>query len=147
MKGNFHARFLGGRGRVNRLRLPGATSHVTMSLSVNAYTRRPDGGMEIVSVDSSEELAGFERCRRELWGHEFVRGLGLTLLPTLAEGDIYAEGEAVGRLERDTQCLLTHVTSVAAATRYTTEFITQRCQNILGAISRAREIGGGVVIW
>src|SRR6516165_12282738 len=105
-----------------------------MSLSVSTYIRRPDGGMEIVSVDSSDELAGFECCRRDLWGHEFVRGLGLTLLPTLAEGDIYAEGEAVGRLQSDIQCLLDHVTSVAEATRYTTDFITQRCQNILGAI-------------
>ena len=31
MKGNFHARFLGGRGRVNRLRLPG-TKLWTMGL-------------------------------------------------------------------------------------------------------------------
>lgn len=103
--------------------------------------------MEIVSVDSSADLAGFERCRRDLWGHEFVRGLGVTLLPRLAEGDIYAEGEDIGRLESDTQCLLTHVTSVSEATRYTAEFITQRCQNILGAVRRAREVGGGVVIW
>jgi hypothetical protein len=50
-------------------------------------------------------------------------------------------------LQSDIQCLLDHVTSVAEATRYTTDFITQRCQNILGAIRRARETGGGVVIW
>ena len=73
--------------------------------------------------------------------------MGLALLPTLAEDDIYAEGEAVGRLESDTQRLLTHVTVVAEATGYTSEFINLRCQNILGAIRRAREIGGGVVIW
>ena len=29
VRGNSHARFLGGRGRVNRLRLPGAASRIT----------------------------------------------------------------------------------------------------------------------
>jgi len=103
--------------------------------------------MNIIDVDHSEELAGFERCRQDLWGHEAVRALGLALLPTLAEGDIYAEGDAIGQLESDTQRLLTHVTAVAEATRYTTEFITQRCQNILSAVLHARKIGGDVVIW
>jgi hypothetical protein len=31
VKGNFHARFLGGRGRVNRSRLPGAALRATIS--------------------------------------------------------------------------------------------------------------------
>ena len=31
MKGNFHARFLGGCGRVNRLHLPGATMHTIIA--------------------------------------------------------------------------------------------------------------------
>jgi hypothetical protein len=35
VKGNIHARFLGGRGRINRLRLPGAHSHVgTATLTI-----------------------------------------------------------------------------------------------------------------
>ena len=36
MKGNFYARFLGGRGRVNRSRLPGAT-HTRMLLTVTLW--------------------------------------------------------------------------------------------------------------
>ena len=102
--------------------------------------------MEFLSAAPSEYVAGFERCRRDLWGHEFVCGLGLVLLPALAKDDVFAEGKAIDQLESDTQCILSNIASVSEATRYTEEFISQRCQNILGAIRRAREIGGGVVI-
>ena len=44
VKGNFHARFLGGRGRVNRLRLPGVqTRH-----RVNAHTKPKLAGVYLL---------------------------------------------------------------------------------------------------
>lgn len=119
----------------------------TMSLIVNTYTRTPDGRMDIIEVDHSEELAGFERCRQDLWGHISVRALGLVILPTLANSDIYAEGEAIVQLERDTNLILTNVSAVVEATQYTSDFVIKHCQNILRAIRLAHEIKGGVVIW
>ena len=117
-----------------------------MTLSVNVYVRTPDGRVDILPVDHADELAGFESCRHELWGHQTVRALGLRLLPTLVEGDIWAEGSAIDHLESDTERLLAHVTVVANATGYSGDFISSRCRNILGAIRRARKAGGGVVI-
>ena len=43
MKGNFHARFLGGRGRVNRLCLPGPTSHTMPDTMVTPHCEREAG--------------------------------------------------------------------------------------------------------
>src|SRR2546425_6295563 len=40
VKGNFHARFLGGRGRVNRLRLPGAHSPIACKTLQKPRKRR-----------------------------------------------------------------------------------------------------------
>lgn len=100
-----------------------------------------------MEVDHSEELAGFERCRHGLWGHEAVRALGLALLPTLVEGDIYSEGDALSVLESEIQLILTHVPAVAEATQFRVDYVTSRCHNILRAVRRAQEIGGGVVIW
>ena len=118
-----------------------------MSLTVNTYRKLPDGNMDFIEVPHSEEVAGFEHCRHELWGHESVRALGLSLLPSLAHTDIYADSESVAQLESETQQIIAHVAEIAEATQYRADFITYRCQNILGAIRRAREIGGGVVIW
>jgi len=39
VKGNFHARFLRGRGRINHLRLPGAASHRMMITYVGLISR------------------------------------------------------------------------------------------------------------
>jgi hypothetical protein len=118
-----------------------------MTLIVNTFIRTANGGMDFVDVDHSDELAGFESCRTDLWGHVSVRALGLKLLPTLAEQDIYAEGDDIRQLESDVHLLLSHVMTVAEKTKYSTDFINHRCQNMLNAIRRAREVGGGVVIW
>jgi len=120
---------------------------VSMSLIVNTYKRLPAGGMDIIEVAHAEEVAGFERCRHDLWGHEFVLSLGLALLPSLVHTDIHAEGEALDLLEREAGQIIVHVAGIAEATQYRADYITSRCQNILAAVRRAREIGGGVVIW
>ena len=103
--------------------------------------------MDFIEAGPGSDLAGFEICRHKLWGHKSVRALGLLLLPTLAEGDIYAEGDAIAQLEADVHQILKHLSDVSAKTEFTEEFIEHRCRNILEAAGRAREIGGGVVIW
>lgn len=117
-----------------------------MSLLVHAYTRsgsKPD----FVPIEHSEELAGFEVCRRTLWGHPFVASLGLSLLPSLAHTDVCCEGEeSLAQLSAEVELLIARCESVSAATSFDTEFILHRCRNILGAIRRARELDGGVII-
>jgi hypothetical protein len=103
--------------------------------------------MDILERDGSKELAGFERCRTDLWGHAVVKELGAKLLPTLAREDIYAEGDAVTQLEHDIKLILAHIPAIATATGYEATFITERAQNILDATRHAQEIDGCVVIW
>ena len=115
-----------------------------MSLIVNAYSRSESQLEFAPPVEHADELAGFEDCRQTLWGHPFVVSLGLSLLPLLAHDDLYCEG--VARLEAEVELLLTRLVSVSAATGFDGDFITRRCQNILGAARRARELSGGVFI-
>src|SRR6476646_2223983 len=106
----------------------------TVSLTVNAFKRGANGSMDLLDVDHSDELAGFEVCRQKLWGHASVRALGLVVLPSLSAGDIYAEGDAIPKLEAEVKTLLEHLAVVAVETGYDEAFITHRCQNILGAV-------------
>ena len=118
-----------------------------MSLTVNAYKKTPGGRWETLPCEHASELAGFESCRRELWGHVSIRDLGATLLPSLIDSDVDAEGDALDQLQREAEEIIAHAAAIATATGYEHDYIVQRCENILGAVRRAKEIGGGVVIW
>lgn len=121
-----------------------------MTLVVNSFVRDPATG-EVVSLPwpaAGEELAGVEACRRTLWGSRAARELGLVLLPTLADHDLYVESDELDRLEREVQLVLGHLDELARATGYTDEYIEHRAANILRAIGVAREHAhGGVVIF
>jgi hypothetical protein len=120
-----------------------------MSLLVYAYTRGQDG--QVQEVDElpdppSSDLAGFEVTRMDLWGSDAVRALGLELLPTLREGDVYAEGDDLRRLAEEVATLRKSIAGVSAATEYSEVFIAARLDNIDAAIRIARRVGGGVYI-
>ena len=117
-----------------------------MSLTVNTYTGEGTTYQSIY-VEHSEELFGFEVCRRELWGHPIMPRLGLSLLPSLKDTDICAEGESpLAQLEAEARLILAQMAQIETATKYTEEFVAFRLQNLLRAIARARELGGGVYI-
>jgi hypothetical protein len=116
-----------------------------MALMVFPYTRGPDGEPTRLEVPPEHnDLAGFEECRRTLWGSDIARALGLTLLPSLAEGDIYAEDEDLSRLDAELSTLRNAVALVAESTLFREDFIRQRIDNIAAAIAVAREHSGGV---
>ena len=117
-----------------------------MTLTVNAYKREGEK-TSFVEVDYSETLAGIEICRTALWGHEAARSLGLTLLPSLAETDIWVEGDDLDRLEWEVQTILANLGRLEKETGCGADYIQVRSGNILRAIARARGVGGGVVIW
>jgi hypothetical protein len=132
-----------------------------MTVTVNVYTCAPDGRLKIVhSEDHSQELAGFESWRTSVWGSEAVRRLGLQLLPSLAEGDLYASDDLLDRLDIEVrqlqeslrlvvdELLANGVHVVANGDPY--ETVAFRLANIAEAVRLARSIpegAGGVVIW
>jgi hypothetical protein len=119
-----------------------------MSLLVNVFTRDDLGKMVFLDADDhSQELAGFEVFRKTFYGGEAARSLGMRLLPSLAEGDLYAEGDDLPRLQDEANRILQNIdlfTDEAAAER---EVLRFRVQNIVNAIVRAKKANGGVVIW
>jgi hypothetical protein len=74
--------------------------------------------------------------------------LGLALLPLLADGDLYAEGENLARLKAEAELLLDNLDVVAEETGTHRNYVELRIRNILNAIDRAQLVSnGGVVIW
>ena len=119
-----------------------------MSLLVNAYTRGPDGRMEVIEPeDHAQELAGFESYRQRLYGSRAARSLGLQLLPTLDGSDVYAEGEEIEQLRAEAELALANIELFVAEVEATAESLRPRFENIVAAARRAAALGGGVVIW
>jgi hypothetical protein len=119
-----------------------------MSLSVNVFTRDETGKIIIHDAhDQSQELAGFEVFRKTFYGGPMALSLGLSLLPVLAERDLYVEGDDLGRLQEEAKLVLRNVVSFARAAAADSEVLRLRAQNILDATERAKKAGGGVVIW
>jgi hypothetical protein len=126
-----------------------------MSLLVSVYREVAPGKLEDVGpqprpAGGDPSLFGFEVCRTTLWGAPFTRALGLTLLPGLAEGNIYATGEDLLRLQQEAELLHQRIHDLSQATGYQEEFIEFRLQNLLGAIAQAMAMEGGagwVYVW
>ncbi|QRK12387.1 hypothetical protein JQX13_21595 [Archangium violaceum] len=125
-----------------------------MSLLVSVYRKKASGDMEDVELQpgpgGEPSLFGGEQCRTTLWGAPFTRALGLALLPSLAERDIYATGEDLRLLRREAELLLRRRAELARATGYDEDYIEFRLQNLLRAIAQAEAIegeAGWVYVW
>ncbi|MFB4315497.1 hypothetical protein [Actinomadura sp. 21ATH] len=119
-----------------------------MSLLVDVFVTDETG--ERVVLDSPAgglDLAGHERTRTLLWGSAAVRELGARHLPVLATEDLWIEpGEIEGFLA-ECELVRANIPAIAARTDRREDYIASRLDNIIGAARRARELGGGVVIW
>lgn len=119
-----------------------------MTLSVSAYVRGPNGEMEFIEPSHpSEELAGFESYRQTLYASHAARSLGLSILPTLDGGNVYADGEDVGRLLAEAELALANIDRFEAELGVNAESLRPRFENIAADARRASDAGGGVVIW
>ncbi|HZI14767.1 MAG TPA: hypothetical protein VE153_30645 [Myxococcus sp.] len=126
-----------------------------MTLIVSVYRKTASGDLEDVELQPGPKggepsLFGFERCRTSLWGSAFSRGLGLVLLPRLAEGDLHATGEDLHLLRQEAELLLQRRAELSQATGYDEDFIEFRLQNLLRAVARAEAIEGNsgwVYVW
>lgn len=111
-----------------------------MSLIVSAYKRLPDGSVEWLDVaDHSNDLAGFESSRRTFWGSDTVKALGLSLLPTLASSDIWAEGADLVLLESEIDTLSSHLDLFPDQQ----EYWRVRLANVKTAIQSAKRLSAG----
>jgi hypothetical protein len=117
-----------------------------MSLIVSPYKRLPDGSTEWLNVaNHSAELAGFESTRQTFWGSATTKALGLSLLSTLASGDIWAEGADLDLLEAEIATLSRHLDLFPDQQAYW----RVRLANVITAIQIARDLPaaqGGVYI-
>ncbi len=111
-----------------------------MSLLVYAYQRAlGKGTADFIPLEPSDgysELAGFETWRTEVWGSSALIELGARILPRLAVGDIYAEGDEIADLEADVNLVLEHGRTLFGADGF--ESVETRAQNILDAVRIAR---------
>lgn len=129
-------------------------STALMSLSVDVFVVGADGEMQVLDVPAGcSDLAGFERWRTAVWGSEMVRSLGASFFPVLANDDLRVEAQQVQAFLAECVLLRKNLEQIAAntdAVRTVDEhrrLISQRLANIEDAARRAREMGGGVLIW
>ena len=113
-----------------------------MTLSVIAYLPNDDGStIDLIEIGSPESMAGPESFRNSFYGSAEMRSLGATLLPVLAQSDLWVEADELGQLEKEVQAALIHF-----QTHDHSETYTHRLQNVLAAIDLAIEKNGGVYI-
>ncbi|MFD3311824.1 hypothetical protein [Streptomyces sp. NPDC058694] len=135
-----------------------------MSLSVDVYVPRAEGGIEVLDVPpESSDVAGWERWRTEVWGSEPVRSLGARFFPRLATEDLTVAPDEVSDFLAECDLLRTHLARIAdhmtaeAGTEAGTgsrkshaehaDDVSRRLDNIVNAARRALGVRGGVIIW
>lgn len=125
-----------------------------MSLDVSVYIFDETGQRQWVrQVEGWRTAAGPEVWRTTVYGSEEAHSLGLTLLPSLAEGDIDVQGEELNRLGEEINLLIQNVALFAAippplvrALKEERDEILARFTNIANAVTEAKELNGGVEI-
>ena len=111
-----------------------------MSLLIFAYRiDETDHVQELPGQESTHQLGGFEVDRRNIYGSDVARSLGLTLLPTLLTDDLYATGDDLDKLEREVDHLMENVHLFGDDA----ERVTSKLANIRIALSLARAVEGG----
>ncbi|WP_433611725.1 hypothetical protein ACQP2P_45140 [Dactylosporangium sp. CA-139114] len=121
-----------------------------MSLLVHmwVYDSNEPGGYRIPDApEGVSELAGPEVARTKLWGSEPARRLGATFLPQLAEGDLRVQPDDVEAFAEECAVLTADLAVLSAASGFDEERIEGYLRNFVSAVDRARQAGGGVLIW
>ena len=121
---------------------------MTLTVDVWIVDDEHPGGTRILAVpEGVSDLAGFERTRSELWGLAAVRSLGAAFLPQLADSDLWVGIDEVEAFAAECAVLLANLPVIAAASGWGEDFIKFRLTNMADAARRARQAGGGVVVW
>lgn len=115
-----------------------------MTLAVLAYAIDQTSEQVIFWPDDSDKprnhLFGFEVCRCDLWGAPIMLSLGLTILPRLADTDLFCENESLIDLSDETRIILNNVEIISQNTHYDFKFIEFRVLNLIHAIGKAKSL-------
>ncbi|MFD0311071.1 hypothetical protein [Streptomyces sp. NPDC127119] len=133
-----------------------------MSLSVDVYVPRAEGGIEVLDIPPGcSDAAGREDWRTEVWGSEPVRSLGARFLPRLATEDLTVAPDEMPAFLAECDLLRTHLGRIAGHTDDVSRAgdlsraddvgfaadVRRSLDNIVAAARRAADIGGGIIIW
>ncbi|MEV6204172.1 hypothetical protein AB0M64_29975 [Streptomyces sp. NPDC051771] len=119
-----------------------------MSLLVHTFVLDADGRREILeSPPGGGDLAGFESTRAELWGSPGMRALGARFFPRLDGDDLHVEPEEVEDFLAECETVRPHLADLAGQGGYAPDYVAVRFGHIVAAAHRAREVGGGVLVW
>ncbi|MEW2571805.1 hypothetical protein [Streptomyces sp. NPDC047070] len=127
-----------------------------MSLSVDVYVPRAEGGIEVLDVPPGcSDAAGREDWRTEVWGSEPVRSLGARFLPRLATEDLTVAPDEVPAFLAECDLVRTRLGRIAAPASDVSRAadvsfavdVRRSLDNIVAAARRAADIGGGIIIW
>lgn len=119
-----------------------------MSLLVQVYLINEKGKWVFEDLeDGYQELAGFEHCRKKLYGSDLAKRLGLELLPWLASGDLHVSGEEVAELQAEAEIMIRESLAFEEHTEFSADYVERRAENIRQACLRAKKIRGNVVVW
>jgi hypothetical protein len=120
-----------------------------MTLLVYPYRRDPVTGephrLDLEPGSVQNDLGGVESWRTEVYAGLEARQLGLLLLPQLAERDLFAEGDELEALTRETEALLQQAAAIEVRLGgHMSGSVGFRLRNVLAAIGRARVESGAV---
>jgi hypothetical protein len=119
-----------------------------MSLKVYAYRRAsPDAELEFLirlPAPPANEAVGAEGSRRGFWSHDALVRRGMSVLPSLREADVYADGPELDALEREITAILAELDEIARETQSDPVWVRFRAENVLAAIQLAREVEDGI---
>jgi hypothetical protein len=119
-----------------------------MTLIVFAYKRNPMTqaveGIEEKPAYPRNDMAGFEIWRKDVWGSDVIRDLGLTLIPTLAQYDIYADGPEVDQLEAELGTMVHRIKEIADKLGIEEDTLLFRIDNMREAVRLARRVKDGL---
>ncbi len=108
----------------------------------------------LVESESWRQVAGPEVWRTQVYGSQEARSLGLTLLPSLSQGDIDVQGEELERLGEEINILIQNVALFAEtpppilvpSLKEESDGMLFCFINIANAVTEAKELNGGVKI-
>ncbi|MCL7424626.1 hypothetical protein [Streptomyces sp. YS415] len=125
-----------------------------MSLTVEIFLVRADGEVEFQATpEGVPDSAGPESWRTLVWGSRAIRSLGARFFPDLVRGGLVAPDETPAFLA---ECALVrgHLERLAELTCRPDRTVEQHAGHIGSRLAtieetalRAREMGGGVLIW
>src|SRR5687768_4222432 len=98
-----------------------------MSLLVHAFIYDENNLMQFVEKDYSDEMAGFESCRKNLYGNAISKGFGLKFLPTLAiESNLFVRFEDLQNLKQEVEIMLNNLDLYEKEGIYKREYIEDK---------------------